>query len=77
MKIVAINGSHRGEKGYTHFLVQKLFKGCFDSGAECEEIVLAKQKINLCKACLVCTTDKSYLKCVHEDKDEVSKIFKL
>jgi multimeric flavodoxin WrbA len=75
MKIVAINGSHRGEKGYTHFLLEKFFKGCVASGADCEEIILAKHQINLCKACEACATEKHYLKCIYEEKDDVSHIF--
>ena len=42
MKIIAINGSHRGTMGYTHFLIEKLFEGAKKEGAECEEITLAK-----------------------------------
>jgi len=26
MKILAINGSHTGKRGYTHFLIEKLFE---------------------------------------------------
>ena len=41
MKILVINASHRGEKGHTHFLINKLFQGAVTAGAECEAIVLA------------------------------------
>ena len=75
MKIVAINGSHRGENGYTHFLINKLFDGAEQQGAVCEEIILEKLKINFCKACGVCNTEKHLLKCVFDEKDDVAAIF--
>lgn len=75
MKIIAINGSHRGTKGYTHFLIEKLFEGEKKEGADCEEITLAKLKINICKGCGVCNTEKHLLKCVYEEKDDVAIIF--
>ena len=75
MKIVAINGSHRGTKGYTHFLIEKIFKGAREEGATCEEITLAELRINICKGCSVCNTEKHLLKCIYEEKDDVAMIF--
>ncbi len=75
MKIVAINGSHRGESGYTQFLINKLFEGAEKVGAQCETIVLAKHKINRCLGCRICHTQNSYLKCVYNDKDDVASLF--
>jgi len=75
MKIIAINGSHSGIKGYTHFLIEKLFTGVRSAGAECEEITLAKLKINMCKGCSICNTEKHLLKCIYEEKDDVAMIF--
>ena len=75
MKIVAINGSHRGDRGYTHHLINKLFKGAINSGADCEEIILSQLRINMCKACQVCTTEEHFLKCIYDEKDDVSLIF--
>jgi multimeric flavodoxin WrbA len=75
MKIVAINGSHRGAKGFTHVLINKLFKGAIDGGADCEEIILSKLRVNMCKACQMCHTEKHFLKCVYDEKDDVSFIF--
>ncbi|MCD4697436.1 MAG: hypothetical protein K8S16_14475 [Bacteroidales bacterium] len=45
MKIVAINRSHTGKRGYTHFLIEKLFKGAKQEGAVCEEITLAGKEL--------------------------------
>lgn len=75
MKIVAINGSHRGSKGYTQFLIDKLFEGAESAGADCETIVLAKKKINLCLGCRVCQKSNHYLKCVYDEKDDIQEIF--
>ena len=70
MKLVAINGSHTGKRGYTHFLIEKLFKGVKEEGATCEEITLAELKINICKGFSVCNTGKHLLKCIYEEKDD-------
>ena len=75
MKILAINASYRGNRGYNHFLVNKIFNGAREEGAECEEILLSKLKINHCIACNKCQTKESYLKCIYEDKDDVRKTF--
>jgi len=75
MKILAINGSHRGKRGYTHFLIDKLFQGVTNAGGECEEIALADLNISMCKACGVCNTEKHFLRCIYDGKDDVSVIF--
>lgn len=75
MKLVAINGSHRGTRGYTHFLIEKIFRGAREKGATCEEITLAELKINICKGCSVCNTEKHLLKCIYKEKDDVAMIF--
>lgn len=75
MKIVAINGSHRGEKGYTQFLINKLFAGAARAHAECETVVLKSHKINSCIACRACHKPEHYLKCVYDEKDDVALIF--
>jgi multimeric flavodoxin WrbA len=75
MKILAINGSHRGDKGHTHFLIGKLLQGATATGAECQTIALAKLKINRCLACGQCHTDGHRLQCVYDDKDDVRTVF--
>lgn len=71
MKILAINSSFRGDKGYTKFLIDKLFEGAGDAGAVCENINLAGLKINHCIDCQVCQTDAHHLKCIHNDDAEM------
>ena len=75
MRILAINGSHRGRNGFTHFLVWKLFKGATAAAAECEEVLLAELKINRCLSCGVCNSKNHFLKCVFDEKDDVRGIF--
>lgn len=75
MKIIAINASHRGDKGHTRFLIDKLFQGAAAAGAEGEVVTLAKLKINRCLSCGRCHTEKYHLQCVYDDKDDVREIF--
>lgn len=75
MKIVAINASHRGDRGFTQFLLEKLAAGIQEAGAVIDIIVLAQYEINQCTGCQVCHTEKSYLKCIYEDRDDVKSIF--
>ncbi len=76
MKILAINASHRGDKGHTRFLIDKIFQGATTAGAACEVATLAKLKINRCLSCWQCHTDAHYLRCVYDDKDDVRSIFR-
>lgn len=75
MRILAINASYRGDKGHTRFLIDKLFKGATEHDAEYEVVTLSKNKINICKACNTCQTEKHYLRCVFDGKDDVRSIF--
>ncbi len=54
MKIVAINASHRGDQGYTRFLIDLLFQGASEADAECEVVTLARLRLNRCLACDAC-----------------------
>jgi multimeric flavodoxin WrbA len=75
MKILAINSSHRGDKGLTRFFIDKIFDGASTSKAECEVITLAKYKINRCLSCYQCQTQEYHLQCVYNEKDDVQTIF--
>ncbi|MCP4197740.1 MAG: flavodoxin family protein [Proteobacteria bacterium] len=55
MKIVAINGSARGAKGLTGFLVNNILESAQKSGAETETFVLHELDIRPCRACHVCS----------------------
>ena len=75
MKILAINGSYRGDKGQTNALLEVLLSGAREAGADCEVVALAKHKINRCLGCDTCHTAEHYLKCVYSDKDDAAAVF--
>jgi multimeric flavodoxin WrbA len=75
MKLIAINGSYRGDKGHTRHLIDLLFEGAQVVGAECEVVTLSKHKINRCLVCDKCHTPEHYLKCINAEKDDVAGIF--
>jgi multimeric flavodoxin WrbA len=75
MKITAINASHRGDHGHTRFLIDRIFQGAQEAGAECEVVTLSRLKIGRCLACSQCQTEAHYLRCVQEDKDDVRQVF--
>lgn len=67
MKILAINSSFRGDKGFSKFLIDKLFQGARTLGAECENVNLSELKINHCIDCQVCQRPDHFLKCILND----------
>ncbi|MCX7710602.1 MAG: flavodoxin family protein [Clostridia bacterium] len=67
MKILAINSSFRGNKGYTKYLIDKLFDGAKEAGADCELINLSELNIKQCIDCQVCQTETHFLQCIHKD----------
>jgi len=75
MKILAINGSHRGRLGCTQLLLDKLAEGVTVEGAEFETVVLAEKKINSCLACGFCGKQETAGHCVYETEDDVKDIF--
>jgi hypothetical protein len=75
MKLLAINGSHRGDSGHTRVLLDLLWLGATETGADCEVVTLSKHKINRCLACGKCHTPEHYLKCMYAEKDDVAGIF--
>lgn len=73
-KVVAINSSYRNN-GYTRFLLEKIARGFEKQQVNFEIINLCDKNIKRCISCGTCHTQKSYLKCIFEDKDEVKQIF--
>jgi len=74
MKILAINGSHRGDKGHTRFLLDKLSKGASDEGAEFEIVTLSRLDIKPCISCGTCNSKEHFLKCIYDEKDDARKV---
>jgi multimeric flavodoxin WrbA len=83
MKILAINGSHSGHRGYTRFLVDRLLAGAARVGAETKVVDLAALKINRCLTCQKCQEeietpvdpDRFRPHCVWDEKDDVRNVF--
>jgi multimeric flavodoxin WrbA len=65
MKILAINGSPRAEKGNTHTILLELLKGIKESGGAYEICFLSKCNIKDCLGCRNCWKTGS---CVHDDE---------
>jgi multimeric flavodoxin WrbA len=74
MKIVAINGSHKGKDGNTDIMVSAFLRGAKTAGAETVNILLAEKQIKYCKACKACWFN-SLGECVI--KDDMSEILHL
>jgi multimeric flavodoxin WrbA len=90
MKILAINGSYRGERGQTQRWIELLFKGAREAGAECESIALSALRMYHCLGCNTCQRTARITKsadsnpdpcpeyelaCVYKDKDDVEMVF--
>ncbi|OOM75513.1 2-amino-4-deoxychorismate dehydrogenase [Clostridium puniceum] len=69
MKVLAINGSPRGENGNTEVLLKPFLKGCEEEGAEIETIYLKDKNIKHCSGCFTCWI-KTPGKCIHKDDME-------
>jgi multimeric flavodoxin WrbA len=75
MKLLFLNGSHRGSRGFTSACIDKIMEGAASSGAECEKVDLSEKKINECTACGRCLEEDHYQRCIYHDRDDVAAIF--
>jgi multimeric flavodoxin WrbA len=66
MKILAVNGSPKGNQGNTEFILQPFLEGTREAGAQTETIYLKDKKINHCLGCFSCWSKTPGL-CVHND----------
>ncbi len=69
MKVLAINGSPRGEKSSTAHILKPLLEGMRRAGATTEIVHLSKMKVNHCLGCYMCWT-KTPGKCIQKDDME-------
>ncbi|MCX7779939.1 MAG: flavodoxin family protein [Negativicutes bacterium] len=74
MKILAINGSHRGREGYTQWLLDLIAEGAGQSGAVFQTIVLAQTQILPCKGCGTCKAAERVGSCIHDGTDDMKSI---
>ncbi len=73
-KIIAINGSHRAENGFSQVIMDKFLDGAKSAGADCTVFYPSKMKIEHCKACHKCilkTPGKCFI------NDEMSSVIKM
>ena len=54
MKIVAINGSPHGKESNTNIMIEALFRGAREAGAETDNMFLAEKYIQHCRCCNSC-----------------------
>jgi multimeric flavodoxin WrbA len=66
MKVLAINGSPRGERGYTNKILQLFVEGMRDANADVHVVQLVKHKIHHCSGELACWL-KTPGHCIHRD----------
>lgn len=76
MKIIAINGSHKGKLGNTDLIVTAFLKGAQDAGAEIVNIFLEEKDIKYCKACKACWFINSGKCVIKDDMDEIISLIK-
>ena len=66
MKVLAINGSPRGERGNTERILQAFLAGAREAGADAETVYLREKTIHPCTGCFTCWT-KTPGVCIHQD----------
>ncbi len=72
-KIIAFNGSHRSEKGFTEIVLRKFLKGAESANAQCEVLYPSKEKIVACDSCGKCLFETPG---VCKYKDDMGSIIK-
>ncbi len=76
LKILAINGSPRGQSSNTQTMLTSFLKGAASKGAETEIVLLAEKTILPCKGCFACWI-KTPGECIQQDdmREILSKIW--
>ncbi|MDT8902383.1 flavodoxin family protein [Anaeroselena agilis] len=76
MKIVAVNGSHKGRAGNTAVMVDAFLKGARLAGAETAHIALAEKEIGYCRACKACWFATPGQCVLRDDMAEIAPLLK-
>jgi len=76
LKIVAVNGSHKGKNGNTDTMVSAFLKGAREAGAETLNIFLAGKEIRPCRACKVCWFGSPGRCVIKDDMADILRLLK-
>lgn len=71
MKIIAFNGSPRGDKSVTNMMVEEFLSGARKAGAQTENILLSTKKIHHCVGCFSCWTKTPGICAIKDDMQEL------
>ncbi len=72
-KVLLISGSPRGDRGYTHLLLEKFAEGVREAGAEANIVTLKDKNIKLCSGCWSCWTVTNGECVINDDMRELKK----
>lgn len=76
MKILAFNGSPKGEQSNTAVMINSLLAGLASRNTEINQIYLSHKKINYCTGCYSCWTKTPGVCIIQDDMKEVIKQMK-
>lgn len=76
MKIVVINGSHKGKSSNTNIMVTSFLKGAREAGAETVNIFLAEKQIKYCRACKSCWFNTPGQCVIDDDMSDILPLIK-
>ena len=74
MKVLALNGSLRGNRGVTFKILQSIGAGVEKAGGIWNVINLSELNIESCRACNHCQRTKTY-KCIFDGRDTAEEVF--
>ncbi|WP_342675946.1 flavodoxin family protein [Methanofollis sp. UBA420] len=75
MKVVAFNGSPKGEESNTHVMVDAFLEGAAGAGADVENVFLAEKKIDHCLGCFQCWLSPTAECVLKDDMEELIGLF--
>lgn len=71
MKVIAINGSPKGQSSNTNIMVNAFLAGAEEAGAKTDNIFLAEKNINHCRGCFSCWLNEEKKCVIKDDMEEV------
>lgn len=71
-KVIVLNASARGDKGYTDFYIKPFINGLKEN-SDVEVVYLKDYEINPCKGCFYCWMNKPG-ECIYDEKDSFKEL---